>query len=159
MRGPRPTRAAGAGCPHGRHGTVVLCAARPGLAWQWMRTLDNPPPSPTRVLPPQQAGENGADSAWTGDAQPTITPRPRPPGRDPTATRTMLNRVIVGMAEFSRRHALMVALGGLLLCVFSAFYASAHLGVTTDTDKMFSDRLPWRQQSDELNKDFPQFAN
>ena len=71
----------------------------------------------------------------------------------------MLNRLIVGVAEFSRRHALYVALGGLLLAVFSAFFAMHHLSVTTDTDKMFSDRLPWRQQADELNKDFPQFNN
>jgi hopanoid biosynthesis associated RND transporter like protein HpnN len=71
----------------------------------------------------------------------------------------MLNRLIVGVAEFSRRHALYVALGGLLLAVFSAFFAVHHLSVTTDTDKMFSDRLPWRQQADELNKDFPQFNN
>jgi uncharacterized protein len=56
----------------------------------------------------------------------------------------MLNRLIVGVAEFSRRHALAVALGGLLLAVFSAFFAVHHLSVTTDTDKMFSDRLPWR---------------
>ncbi|MEJ0016482.1 MAG: MMPL family transporter [Acetobacteraceae bacterium] len=71
----------------------------------------------------------------------------------------MINRLIVGLAEFSRRHALAVALGGLLLAAFSAFYAATHLGVSTDTDKMFSDKLPWRQQSDELNKDFPQFAD
>jgi uncharacterized protein len=70
----------------------------------------------------------------------------------------MLNRLIVGMAEFSRRHALAVALGGLLLAALSIFYAVTHLDVTTDTDRMFSSSLAWRQQGDELNKDFPQFT-
>ncbi len=69
----------------------------------------------------------------------------------------MFNRLIVGLAEFSRRRALAVAVGGLLLAVLSAFYAVTHLDVTTDTDRMFSSSLPWRQQAEELNKDFPQF--
>jgi hypothetical protein len=71
----------------------------------------------------------------------------------------MLDRLIVGMAEFSRRHALAVALGGLLLAALSALYAVTHLDVTTDTDRMFSSSLPWRQQADELNKAFPQFRD
>jgi uncharacterized protein len=71
----------------------------------------------------------------------------------------MFNRLIVGMAEFSRRHALTVALGGLLLAAFSALYAVTHLEVSTDTDRMFSSSLSWRQQADELNKDFPQFRD
>ena len=69
----------------------------------------------------------------------------------------MLDRLIVGLAEFSRRHALAVALGGLLLAAVSAFYAVTHLDVSTDTDRMFSSSLPWRQQADKLNKEFPQF--
>jgi predicted RND superfamily exporter protein len=69
----------------------------------------------------------------------------------------MLDRLIVGLAEFSRRHALAVALGGLLLAAVSAFYAVTHLDVSTDTDRMFSGSLPWRQQADKLNKEFPQF--
>jgi uncharacterized protein len=69
----------------------------------------------------------------------------------------MLDRLIVGLAEFSRRHALAVALGGLLLAAASIFYAVNHLDVSTDTDLMFSSSLPWRMQAAELNKDFPQF--
>ena len=70
----------------------------------------------------------------------------------------ILNRLIVGLAEFSRRHALTVALGGLLLAAFSAYYAVTHLSVSTDTDRMFSSSLPWRQQATELDKAFPQFG-
>jgi uncharacterized protein len=70
-----------------------------------------------------------------------------------------LNRLLVGLVEFSRRHALGVVLGGLVLAVFSGFFAVHHLGVTTDTDQMFSPSLPWRQHAAELKKDFPQFGD
>ncbi len=71
----------------------------------------------------------------------------------------MLNRLIVGLADFSQRHALAVTLGGFLLAVLAAFYSVSHLDVSTDTDRMFASSLPWRQHADELNKDFPQFNN
>jgi hopanoid biosynthesis associated RND transporter like protein HpnN len=69
----------------------------------------------------------------------------------------MLHRLIVGLVEVSRRHALLVVLLGCVLAALSAFYAVNHLAVSTDTDLMFSKSLPWRQQAAELNKDFPQF--
>ncbi|HLY90905.1 MAG TPA: MMPL family transporter, partial [Acetobacteraceae bacterium] len=71
----------------------------------------------------------------------------------------MLNRLIVGMADFSQRRALAVTLGGLLFAILASLFAVSHLGVSTDTDLMFSPNLPWRQQAEELNKDFPQFNN
>ncbi len=71
----------------------------------------------------------------------------------------MLNRLIVGVADFSQRHALAVALGGLLFAVLAALFAVSHLGVSTDTDLMFSASLPWRKQAAELGKNFPQFDN
>jgi uncharacterized protein len=71
----------------------------------------------------------------------------------------MLNRLIIGLAEFSRRHAPPVALAGLMVAAFAAFYAVTHLSVSTDTDLMFSSSLPWRQQADAMNKAFPQFNN
>ena len=71
----------------------------------------------------------------------------------------MLNRLLVGLVDFSQRHARIVALGGLLLAAFSAFYAVDHLDVSTDTDLMFAKSLPWRQRADQLTKDFPQFRD
>jgi len=71
----------------------------------------------------------------------------------------MLNRLLVGLVEFSQRHALVVALGGLLLAGFSAFYAVEHLDVSTDTDLMFAKSLPWRQRADEFSRNFPQFRD
>ncbi len=70
-----------------------------------------------------------------------------------------LARLLVGLVEYSRRHALAVVLAGLVLAAFSAFYATHHLGVTTDTDQMFASTLPWRKSAAEFKKDFPQFRD
>ena len=85
----------------------------------WIALL-TPPRLSYRLNAP---AENSEDAAWTADDRATITRRPPSPGRPTDSPRTMLNRLIVGVAEFSRRHALVVALGGLLLAVFSAFFA------------------------------------
>ncbi len=69
----------------------------------------------------------------------------------------LLSRVLAAVAEQSRRRAGLVALGGLVLCIFSVWFAHGHLGVSTDTDTLFSDRLAWRQRAIAFNKDFPQF--
>ncbi|WP_428484980.1 MMPL family transporter [Rhodopila sp.] len=71
----------------------------------------------------------------------------------------MLIRLLVSLVDLSRRNAVSFVLAGVVLVAFSAWFASNHLGVTTDTDLLFSDRLPWRQHAAEMNKDFPQFRN
>jgi uncharacterized protein len=71
----------------------------------------------------------------------------------------MFNRLLLRLVDFSQRHALSVALAGLVLAAFSAFYAADHLAVSTDTDLMFAKSLPWRQQAQEFNRSFPQFNN
>src|SRR5271166_3374644 len=71
----------------------------------------------------------------------------------------MLIRLLAGLVDFSRRHAVSVLLGGVLLASFAGWFAATHLGVSTNTDLMFSDRLRWRQRSMEMAKDFPQFQN
>jgi hopanoid biosynthesis associated RND transporter like protein HpnN len=80
-----------------------------------------------------------------------------PPHTD--TTRMKLNRLLVGLVDFSQRHALAVVLGGILLAAVAAFYAVNHLDVSTDTDRMFAKSLPWRQRADEFNKVFPQFRD
>jgi hypothetical protein len=69
----------------------------------------------------------------------------------------MLNRLLAGLVDASRRHALLVMLAGFLLALLAGGVAATRLGVTTDTDELFSDKLPWRQSAIEMNKDFPQF--
>ncbi len=50
----------------------------------------------------------------------------------------MLLRLLIGLVDQSRRHALLFVLGAVLVGAFSAWFASRNLGVTTDTDAMFS---------------------
>ena len=69
----------------------------------------------------------------------------------------MLIRILVCLVDYSRRHAAAFVLGGVLFALFAGWFAAGHLGVTTDTDKMFSDSLPWRQRAEEMTRDFPQF--
>ena len=71
----------------------------------------------------------------------------------------MLIRLLVGLADFSRRNALAVIIAGALLAAFSGWMAMHHLGVSTDTDVMFAQSLPWRQRAIEFRKDFPQFED
>src|SRR5215467_2419989 len=67
--------------------------------------------------------------------------------------------LLVGLVDFCRRNALSVILAGLFLVIFSGWYAAAHLGITTDTDKMFAASLPWRQRAEMFKKLFPQFQD
>ena len=71
----------------------------------------------------------------------------------------MLIRLLVQLVDLSRRHSLLVVFGGVLLAAFAGWVASVRLGVSTDTDLLFKDTLPWRQQAAEMNRDFPQFHN
>ena len=75
--------------------------------------------------------------------------------RSRIARRGLHENVLVPEAAFERRnqqrirrrHALSVMLAGLLLAGFSGWFAATHLGVSTDTDLMFADSLPWRQRA------------
>src|ERR1035438_5518763 len=69
----------------------------------------------------------------------------------------MLNRLLAGVVDTSRRHALLVILAGFLLAVLACGVAATRLGVTTDTDQMFASSLPWRRNAIEMAKAFPQF--
>jgi hopanoid biosynthesis associated RND transporter like protein HpnN len=69
----------------------------------------------------------------------------------------MLTRMLVGLADFSRRNALAVVLACAVLAVFSTWMAMHGLGISTDTDQMFAKTLPWRQRAIQFNQDFPQF--
>jgi hopanoid biosynthesis associated RND transporter like protein HpnN len=71
----------------------------------------------------------------------------------------MLIRLLVRLVDFSRSHAWPVVVGGVLLAIFAAWVASIRLGVSTDTDLLFKQSLPWRQQAMEMNRDFPQFRD
>ena len=67
--------------------------------------------------------------------------------------------LLVRLADFARRHAAAVVLAGVLLAVLSVLVAGRYLGVSTDTDLMFSAHLPWRQAALRFDREFPQFNN
>ncbi len=70
-----------------------------------------------------------------------------------------IRTLLVRLADASRRHAVLVVLAGIVLTVLSVLYAAGHLGVSTDTDKMFAASLPWRQHAMAFDRRFPQFNN
>lgn len=70
-----------------------------------------------------------------------------------------LPSLLAALVERCRRAAAAVVLVGAVLGGLGGWYASGHLGVSTDTDRMFSASLPWRQRADALARDFPQFQD
>ena len=68
-------------------------------------------------------------------------------------------RLLVGLVDFCRRHAVLVVLVAIAVAAFSGVYAAGHLGISTDTDKMFAESLPWRQQAAAFRAEFPQFTD
>ncbi|HUC71472.1 MAG TPA: MMPL family transporter [Stellaceae bacterium] len=68
-------------------------------------------------------------------------------------------RLLVGLVDFCRRHAVLVFAVAVALMVFAGFFAADHLGVSTDTDEMFAQSLPWRQRALAFRAEFPQFTD
>jgi len=64
--------------------------------------------------------------------------------------------VLARWVGFCVRHAALVSLAGLLVAVGCVWLAQARLGITTDTSRLFSESLPWRQRGMELDRRFPQ---
>lgn len=60
------------------------------------------------------------------------------------------------LIALSVRHARIVLLLSVLLSAGSVWAALTHLDVTTDTGKMLSDKLAWKQRSNEMARLFPQ---
>src|ERR1700758_45630 len=79
--------------------------------------------------------------------------------RHPPRFLMTLPGLLVGLVDFCRRKAPLVILAGIILVVFSGWYASGHLGITTETDEMFAASLPWRQRADAFRKLFPQIQD
>lgn len=59
-------------------------------------------------------------------------------------------------ARVSARHAWLVIALFLVGAAFAAGYAARHLSITTDSSKLLSSSLPWRQQEIKLSALFPQ---
>jgi len=63
---------------------------------------------------------------------------------------------ITRLVQLSRRYSWPVILGFLVLAIASAGYFARHFVITTDSNKLLSSSLPWRQQEAMLDSAFPQ---
>jgi uncharacterized protein len=63
---------------------------------------------------------------------------------------------ITRLVELAARYAWLVLLGFLLIAALSADYFARHFVITSDTNKLMSSSLPWRQQEIMLDLAFPQ---
>ena len=66
---------------------------------------------------------------------------------------------ITRAVRLSSAHAWLVILVFLLVATFSAGYLARHFAITTDSKKLLSSSLPWRQQEIMLDQAFPQSTN
>lgn len=71
----------------------------------------------------------------------------------------MMSTLISRVVAFCSRHAWLVILLYVVLAITSALTAYNNLEITTDTSKMFSTTMDWKQRSDQMTKDFPQREN
>jgi hopanoid biosynthesis associated RND transporter like protein HpnN len=79
--------------------------------------------------------------------------------RDAANRRPTLAHLLVTVSERCRRRAGWVAIAGLVLALGCAALAATRLGITTDTDELFSSSLPWRRQQIAFDRAFPQFRD
>ena len=63
--------------------------------------------------------------------------------------------VIARAVRLSTRYAWLVIPGFLLAAILSGGYVSRHIAITTDSSKLLSSSLPWRQQEIRLNRALP----
>src|SRR6266849_1812103 len=63
---------------------------------------------------------------------------------------------ITRLVRLSSRYSWPVILGFLLVAIFSVDYFTRHFVITTDSNKLLSSSLPWRQQEVMLDLAFPQ---
>lgn len=70
-----------------------------------------------------------------------------------------LQSLLVRLADACSQRAKLVLPIGAVVAVLSVLFAIHHLGVSTDTSAMFSSKLAWQRNAQELARDFPQFDN
>jgi hopanoid biosynthesis associated RND transporter like protein HpnN len=78
------------------------------------------------------------------------------PPKSTTSGELATAEAITRLVELSSRYAWLVLLGFLLVAVLSAHYFARHFVITSDSNKLMSSSLPWRQQEMMLDLAFPQ---
>ena len=66
---------------------------------------------------------------------------------------------LAGLVDLCQRHAWATVLTGGLLAFLGITYAASHLGLSSETDRLFSSDLPWRQRAAAFKAEFPQFQD
>ena len=69
---------------------------------------------------------------------------------------TLLIATIARVVRLSTRHAWIVIAAFLIAAVLAGGYVTRHIAINTDSGKLLSSSLPWRQQEIKLNELFPQ---
>lgn len=67
----------------------------------------------------------------------------------------MLSRLTCGLTTFCARYALVTLSFFFLLCLGAGWLSYEQLGISTETDKLFSDTLPWKHYNHEIERLFP----
>ncbi len=73
-----------------------------------------------------------------------------------TAYSVLIIAAVARAVQVSTRHAWLVIPGFLVAAVLAGGYLSRHIAIDTDSSKLLSSSLPWRQQEIRLNALFPQ---
>lgn len=63
---------------------------------------------------------------------------------------------LVALVDWSRRKALALTLGLLVLSILGAYFTATHISIDSDTNHLISSDVPWRQRDLEMDKAFPQ---
>jgi uncharacterized protein len=77
---------------------------------------------------------------------------------DRRAVLDILRSTIVRTTDFCTRHAWRVILVGAILGALSAAYAATHFAITTNINRLISDRVPWTQRQGAFESEFPQWG-
>lgn len=68
----------------------------------------------------------------------------------------MLIAAIVRLVDLCRRHAGAIATMGLVGVILLAVFTAERLGINTDSERLISAELPWRQRNMDFDRAFPQ---
>ena len=68
----------------------------------------------------------------------------------------MLTTIVARVVAACCRHAKLVLVLAVIATVLSAYYSVTHFAINTDSSKLISTKLPWRQNEAAYNKAFPQ---
>jgi len=68
----------------------------------------------------------------------------------------MLNSAIIKVVDFCARHPWRVVIFGVLFAIATAGYDVARFSITTDTENLIANDLPWRKRQADFDKAFPQ---